>query len=131
MSRSRYLSFGDAVQGGTRHAFSLAGNVAQKVDRRAMEARALASWMDQDRTSLGLPDGEDFAEASSQRPVAAANWRRVCAAITRGMRVAPASAGTAASLWLDALCGRLSLDALDRAILSLVLYYELILGSST
>ena len=125
MSRNRYLSFGDAVQGGTRHAFSLASNVAQRVGRRAMEARALASWMDQDRSSLGLPDGEDFAEASSRRPVAAANWRRVCAAITRGMRTAPASAGTAASLWLDALCGRLSMDALDRAILSLVLYYEL------
>ena len=57
MSRNRYLSFGDAVQGGTRHAFSLAGNVSQRVDRRAMEARALASWMDQDRTSLGLPTG--------------------------------------------------------------------------
>jgi len=29
------------------------------------------------------------------------------------------------NLWLDALCGRLGLDALDRSILALALYYEL------
>lgn len=47
---SRYLKLQDAMPGGMAHAFALANNVAQAVDRRMPEAKALASWMDQDRT---------------------------------------------------------------------------------
>lgn len=122
---SRYLKLRDAVQGGTREAFLLANNVAQAVDRRMAEAKALACWMDQDRGSLGLPDGDDFANAGLRAPMPATSWRRMRAAITRGLRTAPAAAGSPASLWLDALCGRLGFDRLDRIILALVLYYAL------
>ena len=114
-----------AVQGGTHHAFRCAGNVAQAVDRRMPEARALACWMDQDRGRLGLPDGEDFADASPRKPVSALSWRRIRATIARGLRAAPGGTGSAGDLWLDALCDRLGLDGLDRSILALTLYYEL------
>ncbi len=71
------------VLGGTSQVFRIASNVAQAVDRRMPEAVALAGWIDQDRVPLGLPDGQDFAVAGARKPLPAANWRRVRAAITR------------------------------------------------
>lgn len=122
---SRYRSVRDAVPGGIRHAFRLGANVAQAVDRRMPEAKAMASWMDRDRGRLSLPDGEDFASADPRAPLPAATWRRMRAAISRGLRTAPADAGTSASLWLDTVSGRLGFDGLDRDILALLLFYAL------
>ncbi len=125
MRRSRFNKLTGAVQGGTHHAFRCADNVAQAIDRRMPEAKALASWLDQDRGRLGLPDGEDFEDFGLRKAVPAVSWRRIRTAISRGLRTAPGAAGTGAELWLDALCGRLGLNALDRKLLALALYYEL------
>ncbi len=122
---NRFRISRDAVPGGTRHAFRIAFNVAHAVDRRMPEAKAMARWMDQDRGGLGLVDGEDFADTGSRTPLPATVWRRMRAAIARGLRTVSPDAGTPASLWLDTLAGRLGFDGLERSILSLTLFYAL------
>jgi transitional endoplasmic reticulum ATPase len=129
MKRYRLSNMGDVVsatQGGLRQAFRCAVNVAQSVDRRRPEASALAGWLDQDRASLGLVDGEDFGNGTLQKiGVSAVSWRRVRMTVARCLRTAPVSVDTPAELWLDVLADRLGFDELDRQLLALVLYYEL------
>ncbi len=129
MKRYRLSNMGNlvsATQGGLRQAFRCAVNVAQTVDRRRPEASALAAWLDQDRASLGLADGEDFGNGTLQKiGVSAVSWRRVRMTVARGLRTAPVSVDTPAELWLDVLADRLGFDELDRQLLALVLYYEL------
>jgi transitional endoplasmic reticulum ATPase len=129
MKRYRLSNMGNlvsATQGGLRQAFHCAVNVVQSVDRRRPEASALAGWLDQDRASLGLADGEDFGNGTLQKiGVSAMSWRRVRMTVARGLRTAPVSADTPAELWLDVLADRLGFDELERQLLALALYYEL------
>ena len=115
-----------ATQGGLHQAFRCADNVAQRVDRRMPEAWALAGWLDQDRGTLGLPDGDDYGAGSPQKlSVSAASWQRVRSTVARGLRTAPAPTEAPAAQWLAVLGARLGFDELDCQILSLALYYEL------
>ena len=122
----RFCSFVPATQGGLHWAFRFANNIALAVDRRMPEAGGLAGWLDQDRASLGLPDGEDFGVGTVRRAgVPAQNWRRLRTAITRGLRAAPSAAGAPAEQWLALLGGRLGFGDLDRQLLGLALCYAL------
>ncbi len=128
MNRRRPPSLGklmSAAPGSLHHSFHCAGNIAQAVDRRRPEARALAGWLDANRSLLGLPDGDDYAIGTAKTGMPAASWRRLRTAVTRGLQAAPVVADAPAERWLDVLAARLGFDALDREILRVALYYEL------
>ena len=113
-----------AIAGGTRLAFGLANNVAEVVDRRMPEARALAEWLDYKRGPLGLPDGANFA-GSGKAPLAVATWQRVRTTIAREWRTAPAGAQSMVDQWLDVLTSRIGLDSLAAQLLWLTLAHHL------
>ena len=113
-----------AIAGGTRLALELANNIAEVVDRRAPEARALAEWLDVKRGPLGLPDGADFA-GSGKGPLADAKWQRVRITIAREWRTAPAGAQSMVDQWVDVLTSRIGLDCLAAQLLWLTLAYHL------
>ena len=115
---------GAAVIGGRRLALELADNVAQAVDRRMPEARALAEWLDHKRGPLGLPDGDDFA-GSNRAAFAAPRWNRIRAVLAREREATPAVAGSMLERWVELLSEPLKLDSLERQLLRLVLTYRL------
>ena len=113
-----------SIVGGARLALGLANNIAEAVDRRMPEARALAEWLDYKRVPLGLPDGENFA-ASSKAGLTVAKWQRVRTTITREWRTAPAGAESMMDRWLDVLTSRIGLNVLSAQLLWVTLAYQL------
>ena len=114
------------ITGGLIHALRCADNVAASVDRRRPEARALAAWLDDDRTGIGLSDGDNFCpDAPARSPLPAAAWRRVRAAITRTLRTVAADPEAPAERWLNALNTRLGLDPLEQRLFALALFYAM------
>ena len=114
------------MPGGAHHAFRLADNVARSVDRRMPEAAGLAGWLDQDRTRLGLPDGENFAACSVRwSALPAPAWRRLRSTIARGARAAAAQPVSPLECWLTLLAESLGFDAAEGEILKLALLYQL------
>jgi transitional endoplasmic reticulum ATPase len=127
MGRRLHLNTGAGfITGGLVHALQCADHVAASVDRRRPEARALASWLDDDRAGIGLSDGENFCPAAAGRcPLPAAAWRRVRTAITRTFRIAAVDPDAPAERWLAVLNARLGLDALEQRLLALALFYAM------
>ena len=126
MKRRRLSGASQIVaQGGLHHVYRCADNIARAVDRRMPEAGALAGWLDQSRGALGLADADDFADAPSRTTgISVLAWRRLRAAIARGLRAAPPVANSPAELWLETLTNRLDLDPIEREILALTLLYR-------
>ncbi len=113
---------------GTRLALACARNVHAAIDRRMPEAAALAGWLAENGTSLGiaeaaLPDEE--RHLPRRRGVPAADWRAMASVLAAAGTDLPDAADTPAARWVAAIAARLALDALDARILALALHYRI------
>jgi transitional endoplasmic reticulum ATPase len=120
---------GNAGASGMRVALECARNVYEAVDRRMPEAAALANWLGQSATALGLPDpvmpDDDAFRLSRRRGIPAPVWRKIGPALTLADAALPGNMTTPADRWIAVIAESLSLDPLETRILALGLYYKL------
>ena len=119
-----------SASSGTLLALDCARHIHAEIDRRLPEAAALATWLNQNATALGLPesdlpaDPEAFGK-SNRRGVLARDWRKIGTALTRASTGLANPFDTPGPQWIAAIAGRLKLDALASRILALALQYRL------
>ncbi|MGC8469727.1 MAG: AAA family ATPase, partial [Acetobacteraceae bacterium] len=118
-----------AAPSGFRLALDCAARAHAGTDRRRPEAAALVSWLAQNAAAFGLDDAdlpdEDAPRGRRRRGISAPDWHRVGAALTAASAGLAAATSAPADRWLAAIAGRLALDPIETAILSLALHYRL------
>ena len=101
---------------GMRMALDCARNVYEAVDRRMLEAAALANWLRQNAATFGLPDtaipDDDAPRRSRRRGVPMPDWRKIGSALTSAEAAVPDNANAPADRWIEAITGTLALDPL-------------------
>ncbi len=111
-NKNRFIQHLSREQGGLRLALRCAANIHANVDRRMPEGMALASWLLQSASSLGLDESalpdEDTMEKRKRRGVSVRDWYSIRDAIRAASVMLPAKGRTPADLWLnDGSCIRL------------------------
>src|SRR5262245_61740913 len=106
-----------------------ARNAYGGIDRRMPEAWALANWLGENASALGLGDAafleDPAANGARRRSVAIKEWRRIGAALETAGRPDVDRQDAPIDRWLRALAAALALDALEVEILTLALLYQL------
>jgi transitional endoplasmic reticulum ATPase len=110
-------------------ALRCARNVYDVVDRRMPEACALARWLAESATALGLPEDalpdDETPFRAKTRGLLAPGWHKVGAALARADRALCAADEAPVHRWLGVIADTLGLDPLEARILALALHYRL------
>lgn len=126
--RRRVLLRDTACGGTPLLALQCARDVYRAIDRRMPEAAALASWLAQNATALGLPESavpDVESGRSRRRGVTINDWTKVGTALECAVSGRPDGGQGTIDHWVVALVRHLELDALEARILALALHYRL------
>jgi transitional endoplasmic reticulum ATPase len=112
-----------------RFALICARNVYGATDRRTPEGRALAVWVAENASQVGLNDttlpDEDKLSNARRRGVSLPDWHKIGAALDDAHKSLQERQDTTVRRWLAALTETVGLDPLETELLLLALHYRL------